>query len=214
MLRTTPRLDPLKDSSVHWLSADELPYVTSGVERFLLDLHGLADGLILANGIEVCLAPHLSDEILSSVRLRDRVTVYGPLVQAMTVMSAVVIETMDGRRIVHDRWARVEGNGNQHGSQPPQRRQLQVEALVRRALHGPTGEIRGSLLDDGTTVRFPPDAVGFAAHLSRPAARLAVRGEGIVTELGTVVEAAEIGPSMDLLRPVVIKTGDLHAATD
>lgn len=192
---------PLGHSSIHWLNVDQLPYVTSGVERFLLDLRGLPDGMILSNGIEICLAPYLSAEVLRSVQPRDRVTVYGELVQAMTVMSAMVIETMDGRRIVDDRSPQAEGNGKRYEAYPP-RRELEVEALVRRALHAPSGEIRGGLLDDGTVVRFPPGKLGFAARLLRPASWLAVRGEGIVTELGTVIEAAKIGLSTDALRPV------------
>jgi hypothetical protein len=201
MLRNRTTTGPLKNSSFHWLNVEQLPYVTSAVERFLPDLRGRADGMILANGVEVCLAPYLSAEILSSVQPRDRVTVYGGLVWAMTVMSAVVIETMDGRLIVDDGSPEAAGNGNQHEAQPP-RGKLEVEALLRRALHGPTGEIRGGLLDDGTVARFPSGELGFAAGLLRRASRLVVRGEGIVTGLGTVIEVAEIGPSKDSLRPV------------
>jgi hypothetical protein len=201
MLRKTEKIGPLAHSSVHWLNLDQLPHVTSGVERFLLDVRGLTDGMLLTNGIEVCFAPYLSAEILSSVQPHDRVTVYGGLVGAVTVMSAVVIETMDGRRIVDDWSPAAEGNVKYREAQPL-RRKLEVKALVRRALHGPTGEIRGGLLDDGTIVRFSPDGLGFVARLLRPASWLVVRGEGIVTELGTVIEAAEVGPSRDSLRRV------------
>jgi hypothetical protein len=202
MLRRKEELDPLMPSSMSWLSTDHLPHVTSVVERFLPDLSGVADGMILTNGIEVCFAPSLSAAILTSVRPGDRVTVYGELVRAMPVISAAVIETMDGRHIADD----LSPHGHdrrRRESQPPRRRKLKVEARLRRTLYGPTGGIRGGLLDEGTIIRLPPGEVGTLAGLLRPSSWLVVRGEGSITELGTVIEAAEIGSSTDSLRPVM-----------
>jgi hypothetical protein len=141
------------------------------------------------------------------VRPGDRVTVYGGLVRAMPVISAVVIETMGGRHIVDDRSSHGEDNRRRESRSPP-RQELKVEALVRRTLYGPTGEVRGGLLDDGTIVRFPPGEVDIAGLLS-PSSWLVVRGEGSVTELGTVIEAAEIGPSRASLRPVKLDRAGL-----
>lgn len=201
MLRRKEELEPLMPLSMSWLDTDHLPHVTSVVERFLPDLSGVADGMILTNGIEVCFAPYLSAGILTSVRPGERVTVYGGLVRAMPVISAVVIETMDGRHIVDDRSPHGEDNRSRE-SQSLRRRKLKVEARLRRTLYGPTGEIRGGLLDEGTIVRFPPGEGGILAGLLGPSSWLVVRGEGSMTELGTVIEAAEIGPSADSLRPV------------
>ena len=206
MFHKNEELDPPQQSSIHWLNTEQLPYVTSAVERFLPDLRGVADGMILTNGVEVCFAPHLSADILRSVQPGDRVTVCGTLVRALTVISAVVIETMDGARIVDDGVPQAGSPGNREAQSPPPH-EFEVGALVRRTLHGPTGEIRGCLLDDATTVRFPPCAVGLPAGLLGPASWLVVRGEGSVTELGTVIEAAEIGPSRDSLRPVKLLPG-------
>jgi hypothetical protein len=100
MLRETARIARLSHSSVRSTNPEQLSHVTSGVERFVLDLRGCAAGMILTNGIEVRFATYLSDEVLTWVRTGDRITAYGEVVRSTTVMSAVVIETMDGRRIV------------------------------------------------------------------------------------------------------------------
>jgi Major Facilitator Superfamily len=85
---------------MHWLNPDQLPHVTSDVERFLLNPHGDADGLTLTNGIEVHFPPHLSGEILAAVRPGDRVSIYGVQPRTTTMIAAVAIETAEGKRIV------------------------------------------------------------------------------------------------------------------
>jgi hypothetical protein len=88
--------------------------------------------------------------------------------------------------------------------------------VVQRALHGPKGEVRGALLEDGRMIRFPAREAEGLAELLSPGARLAVRGEGLATEVGTVIEAREIGASDDSLRPFKPKKPkhDKHAKHD
>src|ERR1700740_3312801 len=81
------------------LNEDQLPYVTSSVERFLINPDGDADGMILFNGVEVYFPPYLSDEVLLAIHVGDRVTVYGELPMAEPLIVAAVIEAMDGTRI-------------------------------------------------------------------------------------------------------------------
>jgi hypothetical protein len=79
----------------------ELPHVTSGVDRFLVNPLGDTDGLVLTNGLEVHFPPHISAEVLSVVRAGDRITIYGVVPRATAMLSAVAvaIETEDGKRI-------------------------------------------------------------------------------------------------------------------
>ena len=79
---------------------------------------------------------------------------------------------------------------------------MQAEGIVRRVLHGPKGEARGALLDDGTIIRVPAKEGKHIAQLLVPGQRLAARGEGLTTELGTVIDAREVGPSADYLHPL------------
>jgi hypothetical protein len=191
--------------NMHWLDPDHLPHVSAKVERFLLDPHGDVDGIILTNGIEVHSPPHLSDEIRAEIRPGDRVTVYGVRPRSADMIAAVAIDTADGKRILDNGPPKDHEKGKKRlRDAAPEARHRKMEAAgsVLRALHGPKGEIRGCLLDTGTIVRFPAHAADSIVELLSPGAPLAVRGEGLVTELGTVIEAKEIGASKDATRSI------------
>jgi hypothetical protein len=184
------------------VNEEQLPHVTSSVERFLVNPDGDADGMILLNGVEVYFAPYLSDAVLMAVHVGDRITVYGELPMAEPLIVASIIEAEDGSRIedagrvgAHRTFAADVGLNRGR-----ERSRLQVEALVRRALHGPSGELRGVLLDDGTTVFFSVQDGENLEELLSPAAWVTVRGAGLVTELGTAIEADEIGQSAQAMR--------------
>ena len=150
---------------------DQLPYVTSSVERFLFNPDGNADGMILANGVEVYFAPHLSNAVLTAVQVGDRITVYGILPMAEPMIAAVVIEAANGARIEDSGLPtrKLPGTEAERRIKAHERSRLEVEGLVRRILHGPNGEIRGVLLDDGTTVALPFDVAstgGVPKHTS------------------------------------------------
>ena len=78
---------------------DQMPHVTSSVERFLVNPDGNADGMILGNGVEVYFAPHLSTAVLTAIQVGDRITVYGLLPMAEPMIAAVIIEAANGARI-------------------------------------------------------------------------------------------------------------------
>lgn len=182
-----------------WLDPDHLPHVMSNVEQFLLNPHGDADGMILVNGLEVHFPPHLSESVCAAIRPGDIVRVYGVRPRSAAMISAVAIETEDGQRILDNGPAKHKEKENKD-PQSRKHRAMEAEGVVRRALHGPKGEVRGVLLEDDTIVRIDPDEVGAIAEWLTEGQRLAVSGEGLVTELGTIIEARSVGLSKDTLR--------------
>jgi hypothetical protein len=184
------------------LNDEQMPHVTSTVERFLVNPDGDADGMILLNGVEVYFSPYLSSAVLTAVQVGDRVTVYGELPMAEPMIAAAIIETTDGERIEDcgpATW-RLSAMDVERRHQQRERSWLEVEALVRRILHGPTGEVRGILLDDGTTVALPIHQGQGLSELLSPASWLTVRGVGLTTAIGTAIEADEIGRSAEAMR--------------
>jgi hypothetical protein len=135
------------------LNDEQMPHVTSSVERFLVNPDGDADGMILLNGVEVYFAPSLSASVLTAIQIGDRITVYGVLPMAEPLIVAAVIEATNGERIedLGLPMRKLPGYAADRREKQRERSKLQAEALVRRTLHGPTGETRGVLLDDGTT---------------------------------------------------------------
>jgi hypothetical protein len=81
------------------LNDEQMPHVTSGVERFLANPDGDVDGMILLNGVEVYFAPYLSAAVLTAIQVGDRITVYGVLPMAEPMIVAAIIEATNGGRI-------------------------------------------------------------------------------------------------------------------
>jgi hypothetical protein len=184
------------------INTEQMPYVTSGVERFLVNPDGNAEGMILSNGVEVYFPPHLSAAVLTAIQVGDRITVYGVLPMAEPMIAAAIIEAANGTRIEDLRLPtrKLPRPATEHRIKPRERSRLEVEALVRRKLHGPNGETRGVLLDDGTTVVLPGHGCEDLAALLSPASWLTVSGEGLVTEMGKVITADQIGKPLRNMR--------------
>jgi hypothetical protein len=53
---------------MHWLDPDYLPEVSGTFERFLINPHGDADGMILTDGTEIHFPPHMSAEVCAAIR--------------------------------------------------------------------------------------------------------------------------------------------------
>jgi hypothetical protein len=76
-----------------------------------------------------------------------------------------------------------------------------AEGKVRLSLHAPKGELRGALLEDGSIVRIGPKEAEHFRHLLQTGAQMAVRGDGIETPYGRVIDGKEIGPDLAHLNP-------------
>ncbi len=173
----------------------QLPTIRGKVAEYSLTPRGDVDGLILADGTEVHLPPHLGMQLVYAVKPGDAVTIHGlraraiPMVQAMSVSN----DATGGS---------VTDTGPAGPGRPPGPRGMQpltAQGHVKAQLHGPQGELNGALLDDGTIVRLPPpEAQRLVAELA-PGAPITVQGDGFAGALGHAIEARSIGPSADRL---------------
>jgi hypothetical protein len=187
---------------MHWLDPDHLPEISGTFERFLLNPHGDADGMILSDGTEVHFPPHMSAELCAAIRPGEKpeVRIRGVRPRNSSLIAAIAIETMDGKRIVDNGPPKkhAEKERPSKDGPKPKHEKMQAEGRIRHVLHGPKGEARGALLEDGTIIRIPPHE----AERIVVGARLAVRGDGLTNSIGTVIEAHEIGASEETLRRV------------
>jgi len=170
----------------------QLPEMKGKVAQYLLTPRGMVDGLILADGTEVYVAPRLSNQLVYAVRPGDAVTIHGLKARASAlVLAGSVTNDASG--------ATVEG-----GPRGPRASLAPLEATgqVKEQLHSPRGDVNGVLLSDGTIVRMPPpEAQKFASDLAA-GQTLYVRGVGDASPLGKIVMAQALGPDKDHTQPV------------
>ncbi|MFC7478142.1 hypothetical protein ACFQS7_27600 [Dankookia sp. GCM10030260] len=181
---------------MHWIDPDCLPEVAGTVERLVANPRGEADGMLLRDGTLVHVPPHLSAVLRGTVAPGSAVRIRGIRPRGVPHMVAAIEVLPEGGAAIHD-----------HG--PPEDRArdawpapMTAEGLVRVALHGPKGELRGALLEDGTVLRLGLKEAAGVAALLRPGARVAARGHGITTPEGRVLQAEAIGSEPATLAPV------------
>ncbi len=76
------------------------PIETQGtVDRFLLNPHGDAGGLLLTDGTEVHFPPHLATQVAAAVKPGGMVMVRGVRPREDCAVAAQSLETADGTRI-------------------------------------------------------------------------------------------------------------------
>jgi hypothetical protein len=166
----------------------QLPETKGQVAEYSLTPRGDVDGVILADGTEVHLPPHLATQLVFAVKPGDAVSIRGlkarsvPMIQALSITNEA-----DGAEVVD------EGIGGPPGPREAAQA-LTAAGKVKEQLHGPRGDLDGALLEDGTIVRLPPPEAGRLASMLAPGAELHVQGSGYEGRLGRVVAAAMIGP--------------------
>jgi len=185
---------------MHWLDPNYLPVTKGTLHQFLLNPHGDADGMILTDGAEIHFPPHMGEEIAAAIHPGHTVTVHGVKPRDANVIAAVSVESASGKKIVdngpphHD-----EEHGTKEHKAELKQEPMHAEGVVKQALHGPKGETRGALLVDGRIIRFHPHEAKGLSDLLKAGAYIAVKGEGLKTKIGTVIDAREIGGSKDKL---------------
>lgn len=161
----------------------QLPEMKGKVGQYSLTPNGAVDGLILTDGTEVNLPPHLSTQLVFAVRPGDAVTIRGQKTGTGTNVAAAAV--------TNDATGATVADTGPHSA----RQRLHDQGRIKLQLHDPRGHLNGVLLEDGTIIRMPPP------EAERHVAGLAVgqplyaRGDGVSGPLGTVIAAHEIGPS-------------------
>jgi hypothetical protein len=175
----------------------QLPATRGTVKQYTLTPRGDVDGLILNDGTEVKLPPHLTGQIVFAIRPGDAVTIRG--------LKAFALPLVDAATVTNDTTgASVIDNGPPGG---PNRwaAQQTISGRIAAPLHGKRGEVNGALFDNGTVLRLPPPEAERLQAWLQPGQTVAVRGVSLVTPLGTVIDAGAIGPSPDQMTELAVR---------
>ncbi|GAB0115414.1 hypothetical protein [Acidisoma sp. C75] len=189
----------------------QMPTIHGVVAQYDLSPRGDVDGLILTDGTEVHVPPHLGPQLRQAIKAGDSVTIHGlrarvlPLVEAMSVT-----DDRTGQTIVD------AGPGGppprprkpHHPPGPPPAlagNSVQLHDTVKMPLHGPRGEVNGVLLANGTIVHMPPPAAERFAALLTTGTAISVSGNEITADAGRVIAATAIGPADGALQPIAME---------
>jgi hypothetical protein len=179
---------------MHWIDPASLPETRGTVTRFLLNPHGELDGFVLGKSRQVHFPPHLSKQVARHVAIGDAVKVRGVKPRGIDMIAAVALTAKSGKVILDE--------GPQHDAPPHhkphhERPAMQAWGEVVLALHGPKGELRGAVLDDGTSLRMPPHAAAELSGYLTPGAHVHAWGRGVKNRHGRTIEVEEIAELVD-----------------
>lgn len=174
--------------------ASQLPETRGIVEQYTLTPRGDVDGLILNDGTEVKLPPHLTAQIVFAIKPGDGVSVRGLRARALPLVDATSVTNIATGKSVVDNGP-PDGPGRRGADQT-------VSGRITTLLHGKRGEVNGAVLDDGTSLRLPPPEAERLADTLRPGQTISVRGDLIDTALGKLVDVRAIGTSPDKMTEI------------
>jgi hypothetical protein len=169
----------------------QLPATQGRVAQYSLTPRGDVDGLILQDGTQIHLPPHLGTQLVQAVKPGDNVTVRGLKAQALPLIEALsVTGDVSGQSVVDTGLPAV----------PPQPlamsyQWLQVQGRVREPLYGPRGDMNGALLEDGTQIHLPPEQAGALGADLQPGRALVAQGYGVAGTYGRSLDEQQIGDS-------------------
>lgn len=169
----------------------QLPATRGEVAQYSLTPRGDVDGVILQDGTQVHLPPHLGAQVVAAVKLGDPVVVRGLKAQMLPLIQAISItDDRTGQTVVD----------TGPPAMPPQRlamafQWLTVQGQVKEPLYGPRGDMNGALLDDGTQVHLPPDQASSLEQDLQAGRTLVAQGYGVTGAYGRAVDAQQIGAS-------------------
>jgi hypothetical protein len=171
--------------------ASQLPETRGKIKQYTLTPRGDVDGVILDDGTEIKLPPHLTGQVVYAIRPGDQVSVRGLRARAIPLVDATSITNVATGKSVVD---------NGPGGQPDRDGQEQAYGgRIVSVLHGKRGEANGLLLDDGTVLRLPPPEAERLQDWLRPGQAVSVRGDVLDTALGKVIDVRAIGSSPEQL---------------
>ncbi|PMS32173.1 hypothetical protein B0G57_12373 [Trinickia symbiotica] len=180
---------------MHWIDPACLPETKGAVTQFLLDPHGDPDGFILEGERQVYCPPHLGARIAQRVAPGDIVIVRGIKPRAADIIAAISITSQDGETIVDDGPPRDDDEHERPEAEP---HATEVAGTVVLSLFGPKGELRGALLDDGTSLRIPHHTAEQLRTYLTPGARVQAWGDLVETGYGRTLEVSEIAEQADI----------------
>jgi hypothetical protein len=165
------------------------------VKAFKMTPVGDLEGMVLTDGTEIHVPPHLSAQLAAAARPGEAVRVLGWRTSVPNFVIATSLTGQRGQSVV-DQGPPPPGTmppPPPPGQPAPGAQQATVQGRVQQVLHGPAGDVNGALLDDGTTIKVPPPLGWEASSGLQSGQVITAQGWAVSNGYGRVVEAQTIG---------------------
>jgi hypothetical protein len=182
---TSPPPPPL---SVPWGQQVD---VSGTVKAFTLTPVGEIEGIILTNGTEVHVPPHLTEQVAAAVRPGEAASVRGWSSGVPNFVIATALTGQRGQSVV-DQGPPPPGTRPPPGLPAPGAQMGTAQGRIVQVLHGPRGDPNGVILDDGTTLKFPPSTAWQTVSLLQPGQSVVVQGWSLSNSYGRVIDVQTI----------------------
>jgi hypothetical protein len=171
--------------------SESLVQMPGVVVRYLLNVFGEVDGLILADGLQVHFSPRMSSAMTTAIKPNDQIVLRGHQESNLVVRADSVMNKDTGRLFVDP------GQPDGRAEMPPEIRGAQLQKLERSGrivfvLYAPRGEIRGAVLEDGSQFLIPVRPAERIQFGLQAGASVDLKGYGTSNAFGTCLEATEL----------------------
>jgi hypothetical protein len=183
---------PLPDMGTAQVSS-----IRGTVSQYLMNPDGLVDGLVLNDNTIVRFPPHMSQQLVQTVRPQDSVRVDDFFQFQGVVHASANANTQQTLVDTPPSAQNPRPVPNPYARQP-----MSANGGIKALTYAPRGEIDGAVLDNGTIVHVRPPVGMQYASLFRVGATLAASGYGTVNAYGRSFEATAIGPSAGQMQTV------------
>jgi hypothetical protein len=179
--------------------ATQATSVRGTVSQYMMNPDGLVDGVLLSDDTIVRFPPHMSQQLVQSVKPRDLVSVDGFIEYQGTIHATTITNPASQQSVVD-----IPSSPQNPPPGPGQevRQPMNATGTIKVLTHAARGEIDGAVLDNGTIVHFPAPVGTRYANLFQVGAPLAAVGYGTINTYGRSLEATSIGPSADHMQTV------------
>ncbi|WP_257998848.1 hypothetical protein [Fischerella thermalis] len=172
--------------------------VSGNVERYLMNKEGLVDGLLLSNGKQIKVPPHMSQQVVNAIKPGDAVDVVGKLGN-----SSVYGQQIEARTIMNNATkAFVAKQPKQKKAKIPKPNDFinfRINEPVRHWLVNDKGEIRSAILTSGTQVHFAKPLAKSLNKVAKTGSQIKAEGVGRKTAHGYVLEVITLQIDGNLL---------------
>jgi hypothetical protein len=180
--------------------ATQATSIRGTVSQYMMNPEGMVDGVLLSDDTIVRFPPHMSQQLVETVKPQDLVIVDGFIEYQGTIHAAKITNSASQQSLVDippSPQNPPPGRAREEVRQP-----MSATGTIKVLTHAASGEIDGAVLDNGTIVHFPPRVGTQFASLFQVGASLATDGYGTINTYGRSLEATSIGPSADHMQTV------------